>query len=584
MPDTKPTLWNTLTRGAILLGIVCLFAGLAAHRILEGARLTQVAVMGPIIAGAALTLGGILLNLGWVVGLLRQRRFLAGLNVWAAVMLSVILLVVANAIVVATPQTDAWFLDMTRERIHTLSEKSLNILKGLDREVTITALYGTGSVSTGYGGKGVGVTQRLKDLLRLYQSRGVKTQWVDIYSDKLKAQQVALALKAPLEADTLVVTAGDQRAQIPFISLFEIDYAYGTVPTLGGFQGEEKITSAIVSLIERKPKTVCFLTGHGELTPEGDASKALGEFTADLRRDNMKVEKLNLSQTGQIPEDCGLLVIAGPTAPFPTEEALRLEEYLAGGGKLLLAVKPRVAGGGIAGLEGLLAQYNAQLFDDEVVIEVGRDLRSGAQAGGISFYTTFQAGHTITRDMGALNCYVQAASPVVALVSDAAPQTPGGPPTLRSDWLVTPLLQTSPEGWGETDITDKPVTFDEKKDRRGPVTMAMAVSRKPRSAVPNAPASAPTAATGARLVILGATSILDDGALTANQANRTFALNCVNWLTERETHLGIPPQRAQRKELAVSPAMFRAIFFLTVLGMPLAAGFAGVWVWWARRR
>jgi len=583
VPDAKTTLWNTLTRGAILLGIVCLFAGLAAHRILEGARLAQIAVMGPIIAGAALTLGGVLLNFGWVMSLLRQRRFLVGLNVWAAVTLSVIALVVANAIVAGTPQTDAWYLDMTRERVHTLSEKSRNILKGLDREVTITVLYGTGSVTTGYGGQGVDVTQRLKDLLRLYQAHGVKTQWVDIYADKTKAQQVALALKTPLEADTLVVATGDQRAQIPFISLFEIQYAYGTMPILGGFQGEEKITSAIVSLIERKPTTVCFLTGHGELAPEGEASKALGEFTADLRRDNMKVEKLNLWQTGQIPEDCGLLVVAGPTAPFPSEEVRRLEEYLEGGGKLLLAAKPRAAGGQVAGLEGLLAQHNVQLCDDEVVIEVGRDLRSGAQAGGISFYTTFQAGHAITRDMGSLNCYVQAASPVAALAPEAAP-TPGGPPTLRSDWLVTPLLETSPQGWGETDIAAKPVTFDEKKDRRGPITLTVAVSRKPRSTVPNAPPSAPEAATGARLVVLGSTSILDDGALTANQANRTFAMNCVNWLTERETHLGIPPQGAQRKELAVSPAMFRAIFFLTVLGMPLAAGFVGVWVWWARRR
>ncbi len=584
MPGATATLWNRLTRWAILLGIVSLLMGLAAHMTFSWGAYPQVVVVGPVAFGALLVLGGILLNLRWIAGILRQRRFLVGLNVWTGVALSVIALVVANAIMVATPQTDACFLDMTRERIHTLSEKSVNILKGLDREVSITVLYGNGSVKTGYGDKGVDVTQRVKDLLRLYQSHGVKTQWVDIYADKLKAQQVALALKVPLEADTLVVSAGDQRAQIPFINLFEIEYAYGAMPTLAGFQGEEKITSAIVSLIERKPTTVCFLTGHGELAPEGEASKALAEFTGDLRRDNMKVTKLNLSQTGQVPEDCGLLVIAGPASPFPPVEVRHLEEYLQGGGKLLLAVKPRAAGGSIAGLEGLLAQYNVRLCDDEVVIEVGRDLRSGAQAGGVSFYTTFQAGHAITHDMGALNCYVQAASPVLTLVPEAAAQIPGGPPTLRSDWLVTPLLQTSPQGWGETNITDNPVTFDEKKDLRGPVTMAVAVSRKPHSAIPNAPATAPTSATGARLVILGATSILDDAALKANEANRTFALNCVNWLTERVTHLGIAPQRAQHRELAVSPALFRAIFLLTVLAMPLAAGFLGVWVWWARRR
>lgn len=86
------------------------------------------------------------------------------------------------------------------------------------------------------------------------------------------------------------------------------------------------------------------------------------------------------------------------------------------------------------------------------------------------------------------------------------------------------------------------------------------------------------------MVALGTPTILDDGVFEANQANRTFAMNCVNWLVERETHLGIPPQRSEARQLAVSPAAFRAVFLLTVLGMPLAAGIAGVFVWWVRRR
>jgi ABC-type uncharacterized transport system involved in gliding motility auxiliary subunit len=45
--------------------------------------------------------------------------------------LAVLLLAIANAIVAGTPQTDAWFLDLTRARLHTLSAQTRNILKGL---------------------------------------------------------------------------------------------------------------------------------------------------------------------------------------------------------------------------------------------------------------------------------------------------------------------------------------------------------------------------------------------------------------------------------------------------------------------
>lgn len=575
------TPWNTMTRGAILLGIACMLAGLMARQILAGASFKDAAVLGPILLGSALSLAGMALNFGWVLSTVRERRFLAGLNVWAAVALSVLLLTISNAIIAATPQTDAWFLDMTGRRVHTLSEKSRGVLAGLDRYTTITVFFATGEVTTGYGGEPVVVTRRLKDLLRLYQARGVKTQWVDIYADKIKAQKTALALNVPMTPDTLVITAGARHVQIPFINLYAIDYAYGSVPMLSGFQGEEKITSAIVALTETKQTVVYFLTGHGEFAPKGDPARSFNELTADLLRDNMKVATLNLAQIGAVPDDCGLLVIAGPTAPFSPDDAQRLSEYLQGGGKLLLAALPRLAqpiGGTVAGLEEVLAQYNLHVIDTQVVMGVGRDSRSGAQMISNAFRLPCIPSHPITKDLSTLNCVVQTACPVTALIPDL-PLIPGKPAPLRSDWLVTSLIETNPQGWGESNLLGEArPEFTEAKDTKGPVSMAVAVSRRPdkNGAVPSRPAT--------RLVVLGSTSILDDAAISTVQANRTFALNCVNWLVERETLLGIPPQRADRRELAVSPVLLRCIFVLTALFMPLAAGAAGVCIWWARRR
>ena len=151
MTEPRPPLWITLTRAGIAAGVLSLFVAWALYAINDRIGTSSPAFLIPFIAGIALVLGGILINVEWLWSGIQRRKFLAGLNAWIMVGLAVLLLAIANAIVAGTPQTDAWFLDLTQARLHTLSAQTRNILRGLQKEVRITVVIGTGEVRAGYG-------------------------------------------------------------------------------------------------------------------------------------------------------------------------------------------------------------------------------------------------------------------------------------------------------------------------------------------------------------------------------------------------------------------------------------------------
>ena len=148
-------------------------------------------------------------------------------------------------------------------------------------------------------------------------------------------------------------------------------------------------------------------------------------------------------------------------------------------------------------------------------------------------------------------------------------------------------MRSSARSWGETDFSAKPIRFDPNQDEKGPLSLAVAVERNPRGASPYAPPQ--ESGGGPRLVVVGSPSIASDNALGKTrqegyEGDRTFVMNSVNWLMKKESKLGIPPQRPDRRELSASPAALKAVFFITVLAMPLAAILGGGLVWWVRRR
>jgi len=274
-------------------------------------------------------------------------------------------------------------LDLTQNKLYTLSPLSVQVVHELKQPVHLIAFY-----SAQQGGK-----ETLDDLLKEYvrNSSQVSYEFVDPQLKPGLARQYQVQF-----AGTTVLVSGDKQQSIT-----------------GSDEGA--ITSAILKLQRTKTEIAYYLTGHGELDFTASAQTGASGVKTALEAQNFTVKPLNLGATSKVPTDASLLVVAGPTTPLLAEEISSLERYLDGGGKALILVDKRQR----AGLEPIAERYGVEIGDG-VVIEAAQSLPNDPLTPII---TRFQAS-PITKDLPEL--LFQAATSVTPLktcllyTSDAA--------------------------------------------------------------------------------------------------------------------------------------------------------------------
>src|SRR5215469_4644629 len=76
---------------------------------------------------------------------------------------------------------------------------------------------------------------------------------------------------------------------------------------------EAAITNGIAKLVRTGTKTIYFTEGHGEADPnDAQGPEGFGEFKQALEGENYDVKKVLLASQAKVPDDCEVLIIAGP--------------------------------------------------------------------------------------------------------------------------------------------------------------------------------------------------------------------------------------------------------------------------------
>jgi ABC-type uncharacterized transport system involved in gliding motility auxiliary subunit len=366
----------------------------------------------------------------------------------------------------------------------------------------------------------------VKELLGRYQAACPKlaVEFIDPDRDPLRTRQLAQEFGVSM-ANTVVFAQGDRKKYVSSDQIAEYDYTgmqFGQAPKIKAFKGEEQFTSAILQVTNPKVPKAYFTSGHGEHDLEGWDEGGLSQLKELLKRDNWETAKLPPFSTS-IPEDCDLLVVAGPTAPFAPVEKQAIEAFLEKGGRLLALLDPVLPGRQQAsGLEELLAKRGVKVGNDLVLLPVARSV-STQQAQGAK---------------------------------------------------TTVLFTTSSAGFGETDLEGLLLRRTVEKnpnDTPGPVSLAVAA--EPEKA--EGPAW--------RLVVVGDSDFATNGQL-ANAGNANLAMNLVNWLGQKEQSLGIAPRQPEQVNLVLSAGQLKAIMLISLVGLPALGIVLGVVVWWRRRR
>ncbi len=128
--------------------------------------------------------------------------------------------------------------------------------------------------------------------------------------------------------NSLIVVSGDRSEYVAYEDIYQYKMTNDAVQS-AVFNGEQLLSSAMVKVTSDQQTVIYVLSGHGEPTiPEGI-------FSA-MEAQNWQVMSLDLAAAGQVPEDCGCLLVTGVTMDLPVEEMQAVVNYLKNGGGLCL--------------------------------------------------------------------------------------------------------------------------------------------------------------------------------------------------------------------------------------------------------
>ena len=449
----------------------------------------------------------------------RQARY--GSNALVMSVAFIGILVVANYLVYNNSKR--W--DLTEDKQFTLAPETLSTLESLPSTVKAQAFY-TPRISSEQA-------QNLLDQYQFHAKGKFEYQFIDPVVDPLAAEQAKVTRDG-----TLIVSMDGRQEPVTTVN-------------------EQELTAALVRLINPEERAVYFLAGHGEYSPDeaGEQSFALARQTLESK--NYAVKTLNLLAENKIPEDAKIIVIAGPRKPVSEAEVALLDQFLAGGGALIVMAEPLVVTD-FGDEADPLAAYLAQAWG----INLGEDIIYD-QTSNQPFapFAAEYGSHAITEKMQRITSQF----PTVRSVSAGSPE---------SGVSLVELVKTAPNSWAETDLAalqaqEPQLAFDDGQDILGPVSMAVAAENFENRG---------------RLVVFGDSDFVADSAFTA-YGNGDLFVNSVDWAAGQENLISLTPkQTTQRMMLPPQRVSLNLVLLGSVFVLPGLALLAGVGVWLQRRK
>ncbi len=432
-------------------------------------------------------------------------------------------------------------MDFTETKLHSLSDQSVTVLKGLDDDLNIKLFFREGN----YGRAG------MEHLMEIYSYHSNKIKYEFIDPDKnpglVKRYEVA-------EDGTTIFESGEKESRITSTT-------------------EEDITNAIIKITREGKKVIYFLEGHGEASLEDTGDNGYSIAKAELEKLAYEVKKLPLALEDNFPEDVSLLIVPGPQKDLLPNELDTIKSYIHRGGRVYFMIDPETA----PGLTPYLAEFGVKLENDLIVDTVSRLLGGDYFMPVVNEYET----HSITDKFRYATFFPYARSVT--------------PSEEKPDGItVESIAKSSQNSWSERQLDEQEVTFNKDSDVSGPVSLAVVATiqakeetqketekesteqeeQKPRDVKSDQPEG--------RIAVFGDSDFVTNRYYYLS-GNGNFFLNTANWLTEEEDLISIQSKTSSPRTIQLSPSQGRLIFFISLVILPLLVLITGVSIWVRRR-
>lgn len=429
-------------------------------------------------------------------------------------------------------------IDLTKDKVYEFSDYTKDVMKSLDEEISVYALYPSNSGTNEY------ITYA-EEYLKKYETlnKNFKVTYIDPYENPGFAKKYEQQGQT-INAGSIIFECGER------VKIVDMDQMYSVNSFSGESQidMEKKITAAVMDVAGKRNSTKVYFS-------EGQDEYNSVQLASALTKDGFECETINIALSG-IPEDADIIMMMSPSKDLTQDARDSLENYLDNGGRALLVFEPGKTKQ--PRLDEYLAEWGISMNYD-YIIDSNPDYAFKFQ-NGLTIPAPKLSEHKITEKL---------IEQKLVFMAPAASSM-----TLNENNInyakITPLLTTSEKSWGKINFTSN-VMEKEEGDTQGPLTVAALAERQGNEA--------------GKIMVIGSLQALElDSILNeTSYANGDFILNSVGYLTETETSMDIRAKVISASRLTMSQAQVSAVWIILQYLIPLAVIALGLVVWFKRR-
>jgi ABC-2 type transport system permease protein len=479
-------------------------------------------------------------------------------------------------------------IDLTEEKMYSISHSTKNALAKLKDVVNIKVYF-----SKELPPQLATLDSQVKDMLdeyKAYSGHNLQIEFIDPASDPSLEQRMRFIGIPKVQ---LNVFQKDQ-AQLTNVYLGMMVLYQDrkeTIPIIQDTRNlEYDLTSAIIRVTQKEPKTVAFLTEE----PESEFSQSTTKIREDLSK-QYTLTTLDLKKGEKIPASVNTLIVAGPEETSERAQ-YEIDQFIMRGGKTIFLVdtikldkKNMLQTQQIKhNLDDMLGGYGVKVNNDLALDRYSATV--GFNRGFFSFRIPYPFWPKATeQNMDQKNPIVNKLSSITFPWTSSLDLLPGRLKTLGAEGTV--LAKTSPHGWvakGSYDLdpgqkfgmpsemksyplavllSGKFKSFFENK--QVPPEVNPPATQSPPGQPQATPEPGPTIKESpmTQILVVGNSRMITDGFYQPGE-NASFILNCVDWLTMGEDLIGIRSRENTQHPLKpTEPNQRDLIRYLNIFGV-----------------
>ena len=412
-------------------------------------------------------------------------------------------------------------IDVTANERHSLSNTTVNVLQTMDKPVDIIAVLGPDPQQR----------EGVQALVSRFQAHkpDLQLRFVNPETDPAGARALNAA-----PGGELILRSDTREQRLQNLS-------------------ERTLINSLRLLNRDGERTIAFITGHDERSPEASGNDDWSRVATDLAGIGLVSRSHSLVSEPVLDKNIDLVVLAAPIRPYFPGEIASLSEYISRGGNVLwLSEVPTRSPTGPA-LQWLADNLGVETLPGTVIDTASQALN--ADTPDFVLLDRFPA-HPATATL---------TNPVLLPQASALSVTPlAGQETL-------PLLQTPESSWTESGPLSGAIGYDENTTEvRGPLVLGVSIERRLPEGFQ-------------RFAVIGdadfaASRFIDNG------ANKAFIESLMLWLTGDTDDLEFVTQKAADSELSLSNTAIITMSAVYLAGIPTLLLATGLVIRWRRRR